>query len=241
MPNFRVFTDQASDLKTRIYRNDGTSDFVIKTDSTGVLAIQDNGTSITVDATNLDIRDLTNASDSILIYGQDGRTNRIVRTDTNRVLAIQDNGGTISIDDNGSSITVDTTPHHSRSFLCEGLSWNHRGQLTIINEFTGLKANSRAEFLVVNLWREMSGGTGEPRSPRTYRESVVVTGPGGEIVARSDNRPFSLPADFARQVNYTRFESLDLSRPGVYCVRVELYSYPGEIPLVALEHELAVA
>lgn len=47
--------------------SDGTNLFFLATDSSGVLAIQDNGSSITVDASNLDIRDLTHVSDSVKV------------------------------------------------------------------------------------------------------------------------------------------------------------------------------
>jgi len=89
VPNFRVFTDQPSDLKTLVYGSDGTVDRVLLTDGTGALAMYAAGGSLTVAATNLDIRDLTATSDNILIYGQDsGATKRVVLTDTNGALAM---------------------------------------------------------------------------------------------------------------------------------------------------------
>jgi hypothetical protein len=45
--------------------NDDTSVKAIKVDTTGAIAIQDNGSSITIDATNLDIRDLVFATDKV--------------------------------------------------------------------------------------------------------------------------------------------------------------------------------
>lgn len=53
-----------------------------------------------ITATNLDIRDLTNASDSVAIYGSDdgGTTKRIIETDSGGAVAIQDGGNTITVD-----------------------------------------------------------------------------------------------------------------------------------------------
>ncbi|MDP2870969.1 MAG: DUF6385 domain-containing protein [Bacillota bacterium] len=82
MPNYKVFQDLPSSLRTRLYGVSGSSDIAVVVDSSGVLAIQDNGSSITVDASNLDIRDLTEASDSILIYGNDGSNNQVILTDS---------------------------------------------------------------------------------------------------------------------------------------------------------------
>jgi hypothetical protein len=66
----------------------GTTDTAVVVDPSGVLAIQDNGSSITVDASDLDVRDLTNASDSVLIYGNDGTNNRVILTDASGVLQV---------------------------------------------------------------------------------------------------------------------------------------------------------
>lgn len=57
----------------------------------------------TVQATNLDIRDLTNASDSVAIYGSDdgGTTKRIIKTDA---------GGAIQVDLEVANVTVDNFP-----------------------------------------------------------------------------------------------------------------------------------
>ena len=53
-----------------------------------------------VGADNLDIRDLTSASDSILVYGSDdgGTTKRVLETDSGGAVAIQDGGNTITVD-----------------------------------------------------------------------------------------------------------------------------------------------
>ncbi|MEW6031567.1 MAG: DUF6385 domain-containing protein [Bacillota bacterium] len=81
MPNYRVFTEQASDLKALVYGSDGTTNRVLLTNASGALGIYSQ-TSLDVTATNLDIRDITNASDSILVYGNDGTTNRVLLTDS---------------------------------------------------------------------------------------------------------------------------------------------------------------
>ena len=55
-----------------------------------------------VQANNLDIRDLTNSSDSILIYGSDdgGTTKRVIKTDS---------GGAIQVDLEVASVSIDGT------------------------------------------------------------------------------------------------------------------------------------
>lgn len=64
----------------------------------------------TVQATNLDIRDLTNASDSIAIYGSDdgGTTKRIIKTDS---------GGAIQIDLEVASVTANAGTNLNTSAL----------------------------------------------------------------------------------------------------------------------------
>lgn len=65
--------------------------------------IGDGGGSITVDAIDLDIRDITHVSDSIKIG--DGTDFLAIAADGS--IAVTDNGTTLSIDDGGGSITVD--------------------------------------------------------------------------------------------------------------------------------------
>jgi len=98
MPNFKVFQDAPSELRARIYGLDNGTDQPLKVDASGVLAIQDGGGSITVDATDLDIRDLDNATDNVLVYGSDGVVNLPLLTDNAGALAIQDNGASITVD-----------------------------------------------------------------------------------------------------------------------------------------------
>lgn len=82
MPNYKVFQDLPRQLRTRVYGYDGSDDVPVVVNSGGVLAVQDNGGSLTVDATDLDIRGLTSATDSILIYGYDGSSNQVILTDS---------------------------------------------------------------------------------------------------------------------------------------------------------------
>lgn len=60
--------------------------------------IQDGGNSITVDAVDLDIRDLDCTTDSVSICGFDGANNTPILVDSVGAVAIQDNGGFISVD-----------------------------------------------------------------------------------------------------------------------------------------------
>lgn len=62
------------------------------------LVVGDGGDSLTVDAVNLDIRDIDNAQDDILVYGFDGAANKKVLVDASGVTAIQDNSGSITVD-----------------------------------------------------------------------------------------------------------------------------------------------
>lgn len=67
--------------------------------------ISDNGGSITVDATQLDIDDLDASTDSVAI--SDGTDTLAIAADGS--IAVTDNGTTLSVDDGGGSITVDGT------------------------------------------------------------------------------------------------------------------------------------
>jgi len=97
LPNYRVFTEQASDFKSLVYGNDGTTDRVLLTDSSGALAIYadtaldveiTSSTTLTVTATDLDIRDITNATDSILVYGNDGSSNQVILTNASGAVGV---------------------------------------------------------------------------------------------------------------------------------------------------------
>ncbi len=83
---------------------DGTDFLAVNTD--GSINITDNGGSLTVDAVNLDIRDLAFATDSVTAYQG---TSPWVIGDGGSSISVDDNGATLSIDDGGGSITVDGT------------------------------------------------------------------------------------------------------------------------------------
>lgn len=70
----------------------------IATDSTGVLSVDDNGSSLTVD----------NATISVVGSGTEATAQRVtIATDSTGVLSVDDNGSTLSIDDGAGTITVD--------------------------------------------------------------------------------------------------------------------------------------
>lgn len=72
----------------------------VATDSTGVLSVDDNGSSLTID----------NAQLSVVGSGTEAAALRVtVASDSTGVLSVDDNGGNLSIDDGGNSITVDNT------------------------------------------------------------------------------------------------------------------------------------
>jgi hypothetical protein len=75
-----------------------TTPVPLNVNATGQVAIQDGGNSITVDAIDLDIRDLDCATDSVSICGSDGTTNVPILVDSFGAVAIQDNGNFISVD-----------------------------------------------------------------------------------------------------------------------------------------------
>lgn len=121
---------QFSDIypnNTEALRVDATvvvSPNVTVTNGAGAAAvnIQDGGNSITVDAINLDTRDLSPATDGVAIYGSDdgGTTKRIIKTDAGgaiqvdlEVASVTVNNGAgaaaVNIQDGGNSITIDAT------------------------------------------------------------------------------------------------------------------------------------
>lgn len=79
----------------------------------------------TVEATNLDIRDLTNASDSVAVYGSDdaGTTKRILKTDA---------GGALQVDIESATLgTVTVTGDSSGSLTIDNASIDGPGKPTI--------------------------------------------------------------------------------------------------------------
>ncbi|MFZ7120762.1 MAG: hypothetical protein ACOWWH_07415, partial [Eubacteriaceae bacterium] len=99
MPGMPVFQDSPSSLKTQFYGFDGTSVVSIKTDNNGQIVITNGiGQSIDVSASDLDIRDLSNATDSVLIYGNDGSSNLVLKTDdTGKLVVTNASGETIDV------------------------------------------------------------------------------------------------------------------------------------------------
>ncbi|MBS3872374.1 MAG: hypothetical protein KGZ92_01850 [Firmicutes bacterium] len=81
MPNYKVFQDSPASLRTRMHGVLGDTDLPLVVDPSGVMAIQDNGGAITVDAVSLDVRNLGHVNDSIQVYGFDGTVNRPLLTD----------------------------------------------------------------------------------------------------------------------------------------------------------------
>ncbi|SDN26287.1 hypothetical protein SAMN04488502_1161, partial [Dendrosporobacter quercicolus] len=83
MPNLKVLQDQPAQLKSQLYGFDGANVRPLLTDNTGRTNIRPLDTStdsVTVAATDLDVRDLTAATDSILVYGNDGTSNQLIKT-----------------------------------------------------------------------------------------------------------------------------------------------------------------
>lgn len=110
---FQKFEDVAGEVTVRtkivagdieigaVEIKDGNSDLradVEAGSSKNGLVVGDGGDSLTVDAVNLDIRDIDNAQDDILVYGFDGAANKKVLVDASGVTAIQDNSGSITVD-----------------------------------------------------------------------------------------------------------------------------------------------
>lgn len=70
----------------------------IANDSTGLVSVDDNGGSLTVD----------NATISVVGGGTEATAQRVtIASDSTGVLSVDDNGSTLSVDDGGSSLTVD--------------------------------------------------------------------------------------------------------------------------------------
>lgn len=94
MAGMPVYQDSPSSLRTQFYGYDGTSVVSIRADNNGRIVITNEiGQSIEVSATDLDIRDLTNVTDSILVYGSDGTDNYVLQTDNTGKLVITNGAG----------------------------------------------------------------------------------------------------------------------------------------------------
>lgn len=97
MPGLPVYQDSASQLKSQIFGYNLDEDEVknLLTDNDGKLIITTDATTpIDVEAVDLDIRDLINATDSVAVYGNDGTDNQILLTDATGRLIITTDGTT---------------------------------------------------------------------------------------------------------------------------------------------------
>lgn len=104
----------------------------VATDSTGVLSVDDNGASLTIDNPIL----------SVVGGGTEATAQRVtIATDSTGVLSVDDNGGNLSIDDGGNSITVDyatTGSGNATGALRVELANNGTGVLATLGTITNV-------------------------------------------------------------------------------------------------------
>lgn len=102
-----VRTETAGDIASKIVDGTITSQ-ALTVNADGSINITDNGASLTVDATNLDIRDLTSASDSVTVLQA---THDNLNLNANIQVGDADvaNGNPVPVSDAGGSLTVDAT------------------------------------------------------------------------------------------------------------------------------------
>jgi hypothetical protein len=86
----------ANNDEVSVYGSNGGTPTAIAVNGSGSVAVQDGGGSLTVDAVNLDIRNLSNLIDNIKIYGSNGANP--VFTDIAGNVGITDNNGSITVD-----------------------------------------------------------------------------------------------------------------------------------------------
>jgi hypothetical protein len=86
----------ANNDEVSVYGSNGGTPTAVAVNASGQVAIQDGGGSLTVDALNLDIRDLTHLVDTIKIYGSNNANP--VATDIAGNIGIQDGGNSITVD-----------------------------------------------------------------------------------------------------------------------------------------------
>ncbi|MFZ7134564.1 MAG: DUF6385 domain-containing protein [Eubacteriales bacterium] len=136
-----VYQDSPSSLRTQFYGFDGTSVVSVRADNNGRIVItNDAGQTVDVSSTDLDIRDLTNASDSILIYGNDGTSNIVLKTDAAGNLSIVNGDGeTLAV--SATDLDIRDLTNASDSVLIYGndgtsnimLKTDAAGNLSIVN------------------------------------------------------------------------------------------------------------
>ena len=99
MAGISVFQDSPESLKALQYGSDGTAAKVLKTDASGRQIIATEvGAEVTVTATDLDIRNLSNEQDNIVVYGNDGTDNIALKTDaTGRQIITTEVGAEVAV------------------------------------------------------------------------------------------------------------------------------------------------
>lgn len=92
MPNSAVFTNDPRELKVQIFGSSSSN--AIQVDSNGKLQIKSIEDNVSINATDLDIRDLSSSNDSVAVYGSDdgGTTKRILKTSSTGALYITSDG-----------------------------------------------------------------------------------------------------------------------------------------------------
>lgn len=120
------------------------------------------------------------------------------------------------------------------SLLCEAVSWNLHGRITIHNEFDSLPRGEAREFYLVQIWR------GNAAHPGPFRETVELVDPDGRLLGRVETEPFTLSGPTHRFVSYMRFTNTPLLVPGVHEFRFALFVGTSPLPGLQAEHPLLV-
>lgn len=169
--------------------NDPNSVKAIKVDSSGAIAIQDNGGSITVDANDLDIRNLTFATDKVDVSGSS--------------VIISDGSGPVTVD---GTVNIGTMPEVEIK--------NDSGNPIPVNGTVTANAGT-GNFTVVqptasNLNATVVGGTGVSRTPGMLRPNNIS----GNVNTVAPAGFYSVSVANVGVANGTVLASLTTIKPG---------------------------
>lgn len=149
----------------------------IASDSTGLVSVDDNGGSLTVDNSTL----------AVVGGGTEAAAMRVtIATDSTGVLSVDDNGGNLSIDDGGNSITVDyatTGSGNATGALRVELANNGTGVLATLGTITNVvHVDDNAGSITVDGTVAFSNTTIAVTNVGTFAVQAVCTNAGTFVV-----------------------------------------------------------
>lgn len=120
------------------------------------------------------------------------------------------------------------------SILCEAVTRDLAGRLSILNLLEKIPTGIMETFILIHIWVCLRPDTSE------YLERLTLIGPDGDLLAYGESNPFMLNSIGEKHINYLRFSSIPFKCQGLYEIRTELIRLDDKTVFVYPEQPLIV-